>query len=430
MLAPGCDTPCDHGLDVDLARFIRPGDRVVLAQGTAEPQTLARLLVAQRHRFPGIEVFIGPCFTEVFAGAETDGLRFRSYGALGRASALAASGRLDVLPMPYGRLCAAFGSGELRADVVMLQAAPPRPGEPFSAGLSNDYAAAAARHAREVLIELHRDTPWTCGAALPPSAAVTLVIKGKHPPPEIRLNRLSLAERAIARRVADLIPDRATVQVGIGTIPEALMAALDGHKGLGIHSGVMGDAAVELIEAGVVTNAHKGIDPGISIANTLIGTRRLYDYAHRRREIEVRPASYTHAPDVLARVHGLVAVNGGIEVDLGGQVNTEVADGRYIGALGGGLEFARGAALSPGGRAVVALRATAGGGGVSRIVPRVAVATIPRADADTVVTEHGVAELRGATLRDRARRLIAVAAPEQRDELERAAHAMEGCARD
>ena len=173
MLAPGCDTNRDHGLDVDLARFIRP------------------------------------CFTEVFAGAETDGLRFRSYGALGRASALAASGRLDVLPMPYGRLCAAFGSGELRADVVMLQAAPPRPGEPFSAGLSNDYAAAAARHAREVLIELNRDTPWTCGAALPSSAAVTLVMEGKHPPPEIGPNRLSPAGRAIARRVAYLIPDRA-----------------------------------------------------------------------------------------------------------------------------------------------------------------------------------------------------------------------------
>jgi len=179
-----------------------------------------------------------------------------------------------------------------------------------------------------------------------------------------------------------------------------------------------------------VTNAHKGMDAGCSITNTLFGTRRLYDFVHDRACVRVQPAAYTHSVDRIARLHRFTAINGGIEVDLGGQVNTETAGTAYIGALGGGLEFARGAALSLGGRAVVAMRSSAGGGQVSRIVPQVAVATIPRADADTVVTEHGIAELRGVSLRERARRLIAIAAPEHREALGRAARAMPGCAHD
>jgi acyl-CoA hydrolase len=258
---------------------------------------------------------------------------------------------------------------------------------------------------------------------------IALRVQSEHRPPETTQPPLGAIEIEIARRVAALVPNKATVQMGVGTLPNAIMAALMSHRDLGIHSGVMGDPAVDLIETGVVTNAHKGLDLGITITNTLIGTRKLYDFAHNRRDVEVRPGTYTHSLDIMARLNRLIAINGGLEVDLGGQVNTEVAGGRYLGALGGGLEFTRGAALSPGGRAIVAMASMTADGRFSRIVPRVAIATIPRADVDTIVTEHGVAELRGVTLRERARRLIAIAAPAQREALERAAYAMEGCSR-
>jgi acyl-CoA hydrolase len=416
--------------DVDLSRFIRPGDRVVLAQATAEPQTLARLLIAQRHRFPGVEVFIGPCYTDLFAAAETDGLRFVSYGALGSAGQLAASGRLDVLTMPYGRLSTAYESGEFQADVVLMQVAPALPGRRHSAGLSNDFALSAMARARAVIVEVDPYTPWTHGAELPANTTIALRVQSEHRPPETTQPPLGAIEIEIARRVAALVPDQATVQMGVGTLPNAIMAALMSHRDLGIHSGVMGDPAVDLIETGVVTNAHKGLDLGITVTNTLIGTRKLYDFAHDRKDVEVRPGTYTHSLAIMARLNRLIAINGGLEVDLGGQVNTEVAGGRYLGALGGGLEFTRGAALSPGGRAIVAMASMTANGRFSRIVPRVAIATIPRADVDTIVTEHGVAELRAVTLRERARRLIAIAAPAQRESLERAAYAMEGCRAD
>lgn len=413
--------------DVDLSEFIRPGDRVVVGQGAAEPQTLARLLVAQRQQLGGVEVFVGPGFTDVFAGTATDGLRFASYGALGTAAGLAASGRLDVLPMPYGKLCAAFADGTQRADVVMLQVSPALPGRGHGAGLSNDYATAAAARARVVILEVNPHVPWTHGGGFPASARIGLCVLSDDPPPLPPAGRLDLVEATIASRVASLVPDRAAVQVGVGALPNAVMAALSGHRGLGIHSGVMGDAAVALIEAGAVTNAHKEVDAGVSVTNTLFGTQRLYDFAHCRAAVQVRPGTYTHSLAIMAQLGRFTAINGGIEVDLGGQVNTETAGDRYIGALGGGLEFTRGAALSAGGRAVVALRSTTGGGAISRIVPAVRVATIPRADVDTIVTEHGVAELRGVSLRERARRLIAVAAPGHREDLARAVRGMAGC---
>ena len=421
---------------VDLARYIRPGDRVVVGQGTAEPQTLARLLVEQRHRLGGVEVFAGPGFSEVFVGAETDGLAFQSYGALGSLARLAASRRrLDVLPMPYGRLCAAFANGpataSLRADMVMLQVSA-LPGRGFSLGLSDDYAAAARARARVVLLEVNAATPWTHGEGIGVDAPGLVCIAGEAPPLTLADPVPDAVDRAIADRVAALVPDRATVQMGVGALPGAVMAALSGHAGLGIHSGVLGDAGRVLVEAGVVTNAHKGVDDGVTVTNTVFGSRALYGWVHDNPAVQVRPGAYTHSLEVMAQLHRFTAINGGIEVDLGGQVNTEVAGGRYIGALGGGLEFTRGAALSEGGRAIVALRSmargsSARGGQVGRIVRRVAVATIPRGDVDTVVTEHGVAELRGATLGTRARRLIAIAAPHLREGLAREAAGMEGC---
>jgi len=220
-----------------------------------------------------------------------------------------------------------------------------------------------------------------------------------------------------------LIPDRAPLQIGIGAIPDAILAALAGHRELGIHSGMISDGIADLIEAGVATNSRKSFDRGITVAGVLFGTRRLNEFAHRNASLRLHLPAYTHGIDVLARIAHFVAINSAIEVDLTGQVNAEVANGTYIGAVGGQVDFVRGANAAPNGRSIIALPATAKHGKTSRVVAtlRDAPVTSLRSDADLVVTEWGVAEMRGQTLAERARRMIAVAAPQFRESLERAA---------
>ena len=220
--------------------------------------------------------------------------------------------------------------------------------------------------------------------------------------------------------MAAIVPDGATIQIGIGGTPDAVLARLRDRRDLGIHSGLLSDAVVELIEAGAVTNARKEHDRGVTVTGSLLGTARLYAWADGNPSLALRSLDHTHDPTVLAGLRSLHAINSAIEVDLTGQVNAEVVGGRYVGAVGGQGAFARAGSMAPAGRSIIALPATAAGGTVSRIVPRLAAATVttPRADADLVVTEHGVADLRGATLGERRERLLAIAAPHLRDGLD------------
>ena len=219
------------------------------------------------------------------------------------------------------------------------------------------------------------------------------------------------------------MPDRATIELGIGLIPEAVTAALGDKRGLGIHSGAIGDGVAELMRAGVVDNRHKEIDPGITVTLMLMGTRRLYEFADRNPLIRIRSPRYTHDALVLGNFRRFVAINSALEVDLTGQVNAETAQGRNIGVTGGQMDFVRAANRAPEGRSIIALPSTSRDRRHSRIVARLpdGIVTTPRADADCVVTEHGIAELKGRTLAERARAMIAIADPAFRAELERAA---------
>jgi len=232
-------------------------------------------------------------------------------------------------------------------------------------------------------------------------------------------------EQAIARHVAGLVEDGATLQLGIGNVPEAVLAALHGHRDLGLHSGAVGDGIATLAEAGVLTHARKSRDRGVGIGGILMGGAALRRWAHRNPQLQLRGTEYTHDPEVLAASHQLTAINAAIEVDLTGQVNAEVAAGGYVGAVGGAVDFLRGAARSRGGLPIVALPATARG--ATRIVAQLSgPVSTPRSDAGLVVTEHGVADLRGQPLSRRVRRLLDIAAPEHRAALERQAHATLG----
>jgi acyl-CoA hydrolase len=416
----------DHttaAVSLDFTGIIRAGDVVLCGQATAEPRTLTEALIAQKSRLPPFTVVVGPIFSDTFAPERVSGIAFASYGVIGNARALARTRQLDVIPSNYSAFCADYATGRHRADVVLVQLAETDDGR-LSASLSNDYVIDAARRARIVIAEINPDAPWTFGAEWPDDIVPHLRIAATRPPLELPATGLDDISRRVAKHAAGIISDGSTLQFGVGKIPDAILASLSHLRDLGIHSGLINDAVVDLIECGAVTNAGKGIDAGITVTNQLIGTQRLYRFAHQNKTVLVRPASYTHDHAVLSRVNKLVAINSALEVGLDGSVNAETLNGLAVGAIGGQLDFVRGANASRGGRAIIALPSTSPKGG-SRVVGRVETVTTPRADVDAIVTEWGVAELRGCTLSERARRMIAIAAPEYREALSESAWNMQ-----
>lgn len=400
---------------IDFTGLIREGDLVLCGQATAEPRTLTEALVAQADDLPAFRMLVGPLFSKTFSSECASNISFLSYGVIGKARELARAGRLDVIPSNYSAFCADFAFAQHRADVVLVQLARSSDGR-LSASLSNDYVIDAARGARQVIAEINPDAPWTYGAEWPDDVPIDMSVVARHAPLEFPSTPLDDVSRRIAANAASLITDGSTLQVGVGKIPDAILSSLSHARDLGIHSGLINDAVVHLIERGAVTNAGKGIDPGITVTNQVIGTQILYRFVHQNEEVAVRPASYTHNHGVLARINRLVAINSALQVGLDGAVNAETLNGVAVGAIGGQLDFVRGANVSPGGRAIIALPSTASDG-TSRIVPSVETVTTPRADVDAIVTEWGVAELRRCGLSERSRRLIAIAAPEHRDAL-------------
>jgi acyl-CoA hydrolase len=261
--------------------------------------------------------------------------------------------------------------------------------------------------------------PWTHGAEVLADFPLHLCVRATYPPLDIASSPLNETERQIAARVAGLVPNGAVLQFGVGAVPDAILAGLTQHRDLGIHSGLMTERALDLIEHGAVTNASKTFDRGVTIANILFGTPRVRAYAHDNPAIRVAPPSYTHGLPVLRRIEKFTTINSAIEVDLSGRVNSETADGSFLGGLGGLPDFIAGANAAEGGRAIIALPATARSG-QTRIVASVATVSVEAEAADAVITEWGVAELRGCDIEERARRMIAVGAPEFREELGRA----------
>ena len=414
------------GLAERLQQLIRPGDTLWWGQATAEPLTLTRAVVQHRHALTQggrLGVFVGMGVSDTLAPDQADVIDFFGYAAGGPHRKLADAGVLDILPSHYSHLPGLIGAGVLPADVVLLQVSPPDEQGRYSLGLVQEYLPMALQKARVVIGEVNSAIPWTHGSVHLKASDFALLIAAEHAPLDQPRAAIGAVEQAIARHIAGLIEDGATLQLGVGNLPEAVLAALHGHRDLGLHSGAVGDGIAALAEAGVLTNARKTVDTGVGVGGILMGGERLRRWAHRNPQIELRATEYTHHPEVLAASHRLAAINAAIEVDVTGQINAEVAAGCYVGAVGGAMDFLRGAARSRGGLPIVALPSTAKG--ASRIVAQLAgPVSTPRADAGLIVTEHGVADLRGQTLSRRVRRLIDIAAPEHREGLERQAHAL------
>ncbi|WP_245714178.1 acetyl-CoA hydrolase/transferase family protein [Nocardia vaccinii] len=373
---------------------------------------MTELLLAQRADLGGITCFIGIPAADTVKPEHADHVRFVSYCGTGTNRRLAADGALEVYPGHYSTL-PEFVSN---ADVVLVQCAPPDAHGRHSLGLADDYLTAAIDNARVVIAEVNERMPATPGARYLTTSDIDIVVPTARPVAESPAAPVTPEMAAIGSHVAALVPDGATLQFGIGSVPEAVLGALGIRNDLGIHSGILTDAAVDLMDKGVVTNARKTTDRDIAVAAVLIGTERLFDYVHLNPAVSLRPIPYTHDPERLAAQHRFVAINSAIEVDLTGQVNSEVAGGRYVGAVGGGGEFLRAAARSEGGVPIIALPATAGPR--SRIVDRLSgPVSIARSDAGVVVTEFGVADLRGLPLSERRERMIAIAHPDHREAL-------------
>ncbi|MCG5236190.1 acetyl-CoA hydrolase/transferase family protein [Xanthobacter oligotrophicus] len=400
---------------LDFTTLLLPGEYLAWGQASAEPTTLTARLFEQSATIPGLRAFVGMSWGTPFTGAEA--MRFQSYCGAGHNRALERAGALDILPCHYSDLPALLAR---QVDVLLLNLADDGNGR-FSFGAALEYLAPLVDSARLVIAEVNTQTPWSCGERTLSADDIDIIVRTSRPPVAGPGGQAGHVERAIAARVAGLVEDGATLQIGIGGLPEAILAALVGHRDLGLHSGLASDGVAGLAEAGALTNARKSVDVGIAVAGLVAGGPQLMRYVDRNPRFALRPTTYTHAFDVLNAHRKFTAINAAIEVDLTGQINAEVAGGRYVGAVGGAADFLRGARASRGGLPIVALPATVTGreGTRSRIVTRLSGPTsTARADAGIIVTEYGIADLRGLSLGERRRRMIDIAAPDVRAALE------------
>jgi acyl-CoA hydrolase len=403
---------------IDLSPFVRPGAGVWWSQASAEPTTLVHALLDQAHRLGPVRAFAGMSWDQRLTTALPPGVTLVSYGALGALRSLGRSERLQIVPCHYSALPRLFASGRLPHDVGLVQVSPPDASGCCSLGIGVDYVADAVDHTPTLIAEINERMPATTGSPRIPVGRFSAVIRTDRPLLEAPHRVPDGAERAIAGHVAELVGNGATIQVGVGLLPTAVLGALSGHSDLAVHSGIISDPVLHLVDKGVITGARKEIDPGLIVAGSALGSAELYARIPGL-PAEFRPASYTHAPAVLARLRGLVAINSALQVDLTGQVNAEVRRGRHLGGIGGQADFSR-AAASTGSGSIIALRSAADGRSTIVAALDGGVVTTGRADVDAVVTEHGVARLTGVPIEKRAARLIAIAAPEYREALERA----------
>lgn len=417
--------PMPTSADEAVAR-IESGQRVFIGSGAAEPGSLVDALTRRAAELRDVEVlhiftlggapYVAPEFAESF--------RHVAFFVGPNVREAVQAGRADFIPVHLHEIPRLFES-TCPIDWALVQLSPPDRHGFCTVGVSADVVAGAIRNARHVVAELNARMPRTWGAALVPFDALDAAVEVDSALPELPDAGSDPAVEAIGRHVADLVHDGDCLQLGIGSIPAAVGRTLRDHRHLGIHSEMVGDWLIELLDAGAVDGSRKTFLPGKVVTSFAMGSRRLYDLVDDNPLMSFRGAEITNDPGIIATNRNVVAVNGALEVDLTGQVNADSIGNRVYSGIGGQVDFIRGAAQSHGGRPVIALKSTAQGGGLSRIVPTLrtgAGVVTSRADVHHVVTEFGAVNLYGQGIHERARALIGIADPRFREELEREAH--------
>lgn len=402
--------------------MVRSGERVYIHQGCAEPEELVRALTRRAPELRDVEVVhLTTMGNADYTLPEYEGYFRHTAIFIGQNVRQAVQdGRADFIPIFLSEVEDLFRNGSMPLDVALMQCTPPDNFGYMSLGPSIDCSLTAARCAKRVIVQVNDRMPRTMGNAFLHVSRVDAFVETSQPLPEYRPGAITDLHRAIARNVASLIPDGATLQMGIGGVSEATLEFLKNHKDLGVHTEMFSDGLLELIEAGVVNNERKTIHPRKVIAGFALGTRRLLDFLHDNPIFEFHQSEYTNDPFVIARNDRMVAINSAIEIDLTGQVCADSMGSTMYSGIGGQVDFIRGAARSKGGVPIIALPSSARRETISRIVPtlrRGGGVVTSRGDVHYVVTEYGVAYLHGKTLRQRAEALIAIAHPKFRDEL-------------
>jgi acyl-CoA hydrolase len=401
---------------------IQSRDQLYLHCAAATPSVLLDALVARAPELQDVSVVHlhcegpGPHLAPEMAGH----FRHRALFIGPNARAAVQDGRADYVPVFLSDVPRLFESGMLPLDHVFVNAAPPDEHGYCSLGTSIEAMHAAVRAAKRVVVQFNRAVPRTLGDSFIHVDDIDVAVECDTPPYAHELGEIGPVEREIGEYVAELVPDGATLQLGIGAIPAAVGLALRSKHDLGVHTEMFTDTVVDLVEAGVVNGSRKERNRGKIVAAFMMGTKRLYDFVHDNPMIEMRPVDFTNDTHVIRSFSRMTAINSAIEVDLTGQIVADSIGHRMYSGVGGQMDFIRGASLAPEGRAIIALPASAMGGGRSRIVASLqegAGVVTTRAHARTVVTEFGIAELWGRSLRERAKALIAIAAPQFRDEL-------------
>ncbi len=401
---------------------VQSGMRVYIQPGCAEPETLVEALMRRAPLVHDVEIVhmmtVGPA---PYVAPEMAG-RFRHNAMFIGPNVREAinDGRADYTPIYLSEIEGLFESGAMPIDVALLQLSPPDPHGFCSFGVGVDTSLTAAKCARYVIAQINDHMPRTYGDSFIHVSEIDAIVDSSRPLCAMKREPVSEMQEAIARHVAGLIDDGAVIQTGIGGIPEAVLPFLMDRKDLGVHSELVSEGVIPLIEAGVLTGARKNFKPRKIILGFALGTKRLFDFLDNNPIFEFHPTAYTNDPARIGLNDNMVAINSALEIDLTGQVCSDSIGSKFYSGIGGQVDFLRGASRSKGGKPIIAISSTAKHGTISRIVPTLspgAGVVTSRGLIRYVVTEYGVAYLHGKTIRERAQALIDIAHPDFREEL-------------
>ena len=405
----------------EAVRRIQSGDRVVVAHATGEPSYILDAMVANADQYENVEIVHMVAMGKAeYCKPEYDrNFHHNRFFLVATTRAAAAEGRADFTPVFFSEIPSVLEE-ILHPNVAMIQVSPPDEHGYVSLGVSVDYTKTAAEVADLVIAQVNKQMPRTLGDAFLHVTQLDCIVETDLPVIELAPPKIRDVERGIGKNVAQLIRDGDTLQLGIGAIPDAVLLFLKHKKDLGIHSEMFSDGVVDLYQKGVITGANKRLDKGKMVAAFLMGSKKLYDFVDDNPDVMMRTVDYVNNPAVICQNPKVVSINSCLQVDFNGQVNSESMGTKQFSGIGGQLDYVRGAAMCPDGKAILAMPSTAKHGEVSRIVPVFepgTTVTTTRTDVHYIVTEYGVANLRAKSLRERARLLINIAHPKFRDQL-------------
>lgn len=412
----------DHTMTAQEAvTHIKSGDRVINSHLAGAPLPIIQAMVDNHKAYHNVEI----CCMLTSDGIPYAQEEYREHFHMnpwfvsGHSAKALAGGWGDMTPSHFSEIPGLLRS-VMKPDVALIQVSPPDEHGYVSLGISTDYMLEAVRLSPTVIAEVNAQCPRLFGGAIIPVTAIHCLVETDRSIPPAPVTTITAVETSIGGYCADLIGDGACLQMGIGAIPDAVLSFLDTKKDLGIHSEIIGDGVKHLCEIGVLNGSRKELNRGKVVCTSLYGTDELYRLVNNNPLFELHPVDYTNDPRIISQHSNMVSINSCVEVDLTGQVCSEAVGARQISGIGGQVDFVRGAKLSPGGKSIIACYSTAKNGTISKIVPALnpgTPVTTSRTDVDYIVTEFGVAHLRGKSLRERAKALISVAHPDFRAEL-------------